>query len=350
MSVGSELTRIINAKAAIRASIIAKGVAVPEATTLDGYAALIDLIDGSPPLVAPDAFTVGQWNVAATGATGAISINILALPADNGSAITALQYRIGTGAAVALTGTGTGARTITGLTDDVAVDVQVRAVNGGGEGAWSDIKAVTPTVSSGTPGELTFGSNTTDDAALQAGFFNQFGSFFVLPTDNLDVATDSSRLVAEWAVSLFSPALAGNLPAGAVITSVTIEGVVEFIWQGPTLEVRQALRPVVVANGLPSTTNYAAGLAWAGPSGSGAGDRSAVLSSIPAPSSGAVVIPSSTALVAAVQAWADGSRADPLWLYLSCSSAGGGSDLRLRGNSAAIADGQRPIVRVAYTA
>lgn len=45
MSIQTELTRIINAKAAIKAAIAGKGVAVPDATLLDGMAALIESIE-----------------------------------------------------------------------------------------------------------------------------------------------------------------------------------------------------------------------------------------------------------------------------------------------------------------
>ena len=44
MSVQTELSRIVNAKAAIKAAIEGKGVTVPEATLLDGMAALIESI------------------------------------------------------------------------------------------------------------------------------------------------------------------------------------------------------------------------------------------------------------------------------------------------------------------
>ena len=45
MSIQTELTRITNAKAAIKAAIEGKGVTVPEATLLDGMAALIESIE-----------------------------------------------------------------------------------------------------------------------------------------------------------------------------------------------------------------------------------------------------------------------------------------------------------------
>lgn len=45
MSIQTELSRIINAKAAIKAAIEGKGVTVPEATLLDGMAELIESIE-----------------------------------------------------------------------------------------------------------------------------------------------------------------------------------------------------------------------------------------------------------------------------------------------------------------
>ena len=45
MSIQTDLPRIINAKAAIKAAIEGKGVTVPEATLLDGMAALIAAIE-----------------------------------------------------------------------------------------------------------------------------------------------------------------------------------------------------------------------------------------------------------------------------------------------------------------
>ena len=45
MSIQAELTRITNAKAAIKTAIEGKGVTVPEATLLDGMAALIESIE-----------------------------------------------------------------------------------------------------------------------------------------------------------------------------------------------------------------------------------------------------------------------------------------------------------------
>jgi hypothetical protein len=125
----------------------------------------VSVLEGAAP-VAPADFTVGQWTVASTGVSGAISINITALPSNGGSAITTLQYRIGTGSAVDLVGTGTGARTITGLVDGVAVNVQIRAVNAVSAGPWSDTKSVTPSVAAVAPAAFTAGDWTAAATAV----------------------------------------------------------------------------------------------------------------------------------------------------------------------------------------
>lgn len=108
--------------------------------------------------VAPSAFTSGQWT--ATADIGEIDLNITALPSNGGSAITALQYRLDGGTWTNLTGTGTGARTITGLTAGVEYDVELRAVNAVGNGAASDVKSRTPTAAPTVPAAFTSGDWT----------------------------------------------------------------------------------------------------------------------------------------------------------------------------------------------
>ena len=58
MSIQTELSRIINAKAAIKAAIEGKGVAVPEATLLDGMAALIESIEAGGGGMKVEAFSI----------------------------------------------------------------------------------------------------------------------------------------------------------------------------------------------------------------------------------------------------------------------------------------------------
>ena len=57
MSIQTELTRITNAKAAIKAAIEGKGVTVPDGTMLDGMAALINSIEGGGCTITSGSFT-----------------------------------------------------------------------------------------------------------------------------------------------------------------------------------------------------------------------------------------------------------------------------------------------------
>lgn len=113
-----------------------------------------------PAAGAPDAFTAGQWSVADDGTNGDATITITALPADNGSSITDLEYRANGGSAVSLSGTTTGTYGISGLTDGVSANINIRAVNANGAGTWSDTKAVTST---GIPAAFTVGMWTLTD-------------------------------------------------------------------------------------------------------------------------------------------------------------------------------------------
>ena len=60
MSVQTELTRITNAKAAVKAAIDGKGVTVPEGTKLDGMAALVEAISAGGGGVVTGSFTQAE--------------------------------------------------------------------------------------------------------------------------------------------------------------------------------------------------------------------------------------------------------------------------------------------------
>ena len=57
MSIQSELTRLTDAKAAIKTAIEGKGVTVPDATLLDGMASLIESIEAGGAKIATGSFT-----------------------------------------------------------------------------------------------------------------------------------------------------------------------------------------------------------------------------------------------------------------------------------------------------
>jgi hypothetical protein len=139
-------------------------------TTLLGSDQLVVLRGGVPSATAPAAFTVGQWSAEPTATPGQMGINIGELPSDGGSAITALEYRVGTGAAIALAGTGTGLRLVTtGFTAGVPADIQVRVVNAvdADPANWSDTKTRTPAETPVGSGE----GPTVDESASTGATF-----------------------------------------------------------------------------------------------------------------------------------------------------------------------------------
>lgn len=90
----------------------------------------------------PAAMTSGQWGVV-NAWDGQATINILSLPTNGGSAITDLEYKIGSGSWSSLGATTTGSYTRSGFTDFQSTQVLVRAVNAIGAGTDSDTKSVT---------------------------------------------------------------------------------------------------------------------------------------------------------------------------------------------------------------
>jgi hypothetical protein len=141
--------------------VIALRASVPHLASL---AAVATYTGGAPAATAPAAFTAGQWTATVLSSTS-IEVNLTALPSDGGSAITALQYRLNGGAAVTFSGTATGARTISGLTASTAYDIEVRAVNAVGNGAWSDVKNRTTSASATAPAAFTAGQWTATAGA-----------------------------------------------------------------------------------------------------------------------------------------------------------------------------------------
>lgn len=100
----------------------------------------------------PATITVGQWTLADSPSAGGdtLSVNLITAPADGGSAITSYEFRRDAGAWSTLPGgTALGARNITVLSLTSA-NIELRAVNGIGNGLASDVKAATPTSSAFT--------------------------------------------------------------------------------------------------------------------------------------------------------------------------------------------------------
>lgn len=227
-----------------------------------------DFAGGGSPDTVPAALTAGQWEAAATANPGEISFNILTLPADGGSPITALEYRVGTGSAIAFTGTGTGVRVVTaGLTAGVAADLQVRAVNAVGAGAWSDTKNRTPAASGGGGGTLIVSQGTgADIVGGESATYRSSGG-----TNNgyWEPGVNSGRMLWRPGSNFNTTNIPGTI-TGAVLRIYMVEQ-----FGASTVTAYNNLRAWVAGAGTPSWAEYAPSTAWETAGGSGAADRSA---------------------------------------------------------------------------
>lgn len=224
---------------------------------------------GSPAATEPAAFAEGQWTADATATPGEISFNLTDLPNSGGSDFTALQYRTGTGAAIDFVGTGTGVRVVTaGLTAGAAADLQVRAVNAVGAGAWSDIKNRTPLAAGGgAGGTITVSRNTGADLALgeSATYRNGGGT----GAGYWEPGNGSGRM-------LWRPGAgfnAANIPG--VVTAATLRIYMSEQFGASTVTAYSNLRAWSESWNSPSWANWAEDTPWATAGGSGAADRSA---------------------------------------------------------------------------
>lgn len=139
---------------------------VPGGSVVIGPSTTFALYGGADTI--PAAFTAGQWGVVNAG-SGQASFNILALPANGGSAITALQYRIGAGDWTSFGATTTGSYTVGGFTDNTPTNVQIRAVNAVNPNPnnASDTKSVT--TSGGAAADYIITNGTEWNAVMALG-------------------------------------------------------------------------------------------------------------------------------------------------------------------------------------
>ena len=87
MSIQTELSRITNAKAAIKTAVEGKGVTVPDGTLLDGMASLIESIEAGGGNVASGTFTPADRlsDVTVEHGLGVVPSTIVAVPMPTGA-------------------------------------------------------------------------------------------------------------------------------------------------------------------------------------------------------------------------------------------------------------------------
>lgn len=104
----------------------------------------VSLLTGSAPVFqVPNTFATNQWSVATGTNPAEINITISVLPANNGSPITAIQYRVGTGPWVTLPEASTGTYPVTMPATSTAYSISLRAINIVGPSAQSAAKTAT---------------------------------------------------------------------------------------------------------------------------------------------------------------------------------------------------------------
>lgn len=177
-------------------------------------ASVVATYAGAPPAATkPAAMTVGQWTLVPI--VGGLRFDITALPSDGGSAITALQYRLNSGAWTAFTGTGTGVRDITGLPSTLHT-AEVRAVNAVDVADPSDTKSATPTASGSTltsvqsPDKVETAYGTTVQQTLTAVGSGHGLVVMVVTSTGSGVPTISDSAGGSWAAASYSYAGAQN--------------------------------------------------------------------------------------------------------------------------------------------
>lgn len=170
---------------------------------------------------APLAFQTGDWTLVDAALGGTATLTITALPDDGGAAISRIDYRVDGGAWTDLGTTTTGAVNITGLTDAVSQDVEIRAVNAADPDPNnpSDTKSVTPTAGVGpsvgtttlaptAPATLTATVTTNDGTGtLHVGLILNGSSF---PTAS-DVINQTGNVVAKATLNNPNPSGSNNV-------------------------------------------------------------------------------------------------------------------------------------------
>ncbi len=160
----------------------------------------------------PSAPVSADWSVVDATTGGTVTVSVLSLPANGGSAITGLEYDLdlsGTWLSAGISGPGN--FVISGLADGTSVSVRLRAVNGMGPGAASDVKAVVPTLDTVAPSVAGVAINQATNEIDVTGV-SEPGTFFAL-VDSL--ATPMSGAAIEAAVQAQTPAAFVTFPVTA---------------------------------------------------------------------------------------------------------------------------------------
>lgn len=115
----------------------------------------------------PDAFVIGDWTLTDPATAGDLLVTISSLPIANSDTITDVEYRLDGGSWVSSGGTVT--FTISGLTDTVSYDVELRSVSAAGNALAGDLKSQTPTAADVTAPTLSSPTDAANGATASTG-------------------------------------------------------------------------------------------------------------------------------------------------------------------------------------
>lgn len=140
----------------------------------------------APSANAPSSFASSQWSIEDSGLGGRVYLTVSALPANNGFAISDIEYRRDSGLWTSVGAATTGLYEITGLTDGTPYTFRLRAQNEAGVGQQSETKTITPT----TGATAVISGQTFNDVSDIVSFTSDYtGTWYWAVTATTDTPT-----------------------------------------------------------------------------------------------------------------------------------------------------------------
>lgn len=171
---------------------------------------------------APVPFVAGDWSLAAGLEANQLVVDVSSLPANGGSAITAIQYSVDNDAWTALPGAGTGPRTLAMPAASTSYGIRLRAVNAIGNGTPSDTKTATSGAAAPVSAQrvilVSDYAGDCDDAAALA----------IVAKAHQDGDINLLGVVASSTVATSAPGIRGQLNAYG------LQGIPVYAYQGST--------------------------------------------------------------------------------------------------------------------
>ncbi len=217
----------------------------------------------------PDAFTIGQWSVAATATPGVLRFTITTLPNLNGGVVSDINYSTDNGSTWLTSGTTTtGTFDVLGLTGGTPYSCKVRLVTNGGNGAGSDTKVATPasanpTISlfsgggySGSVYQSTAAGQWTADGVNIGG---ETGATYTMTVANegTQIQCNGSNIIEMWVPTDLPGAQKTNgawinprLASSVTLVSSEISNITDLFGVRDHSQATAALRPAYTANAI----------------------------------------------------------------------------------------------------